>query len=630
VLSKRSSLKIKKCSQSKGCFSIITKAKAKTATLKKINSQNRTNNPVLKGLSNKYISLNDSVDNSEVDSEVLHINKHKTKSLLKTNSKLWKTPQTLSKTIWKLKTKENANPTPGILGRNINGKLSEAKSLDLWNLEISPEKSPFNHNKVNFLRTSSKLKSKTTNIKQSKSKLERAGTLRSPEKPSGDLCSHSDSEMKEWELSSSQSFSITKSKSVAASELAHQFGISKINSSKKAKPHPKLSNKYCSSMVEHRSLHLKCPKSKVNSSSCSDSHFKNYIVNFKTAKGQQKRNHAAKLLDWLWVGITKAQNKLFWKMMTEYEQVDEALFLQLEDANSEFKPEIINDIDRTPLPSSHDSLETKQKLIRILERFACHNSKVGYVQGMNYLAAALYIHFDDEIIAFRVLIQLMHKFNLQELYHSGFDKLKHIFEIIERSVEWEYPAIQEKFDQLGIFSELYSTQWIMTLFTSDLIFKVDNSSPSKVITWDKDNETIPFDLDYEYFKDNLVFPIEYFMLIQWDMFNVIPLKILKSVWNQIEYDEPESVLKIIKKYYNGLNYEQLRDVLSVTGVEYKKLHQEASTSSSKHSLELSGRQVCNHSNKHVKHSHMSTESIYDTPVHKHSQNVIFKHPNEIK
>lgn len=109
-------------------------------------------------------------------------------------------------------------------------------------------------------------------------------------------------------------------------------------------------------------------------------------------------------------------------------------------------------------------------MIDILTRFSIYNKKVGYVQGMNYIAASLFMHFKDKKKTFIALCALMEQYGLQELYQTGFSKLKNIFLRIEQIVGKMFPNINKIFEDNGITSELFCTQWVMTAFTADLMF----------------------------------------------------------------------------------------------------------------------------------------------------------------
>lgn len=131
----------------------------------------------------------------------------------------------------------------------------------------------------------------------------------------------------------------------------------------------------------------------------------------------------------VWNGLNDAERKYFWIYLTQYPLNKSryyGLYDRLRNKESPFKTEIENDVCRTPIPMVN--IETIRKsLYRILSRYSLYNHKVGYVQGMNYIVATLYLYFKNEEDTFWVLDSIMSTFGLEDLYDHEFRKLKSLF-----------------------------------------------------------------------------------------------------------------------------------------------------------------------------------------------------------
>ena len=214
---------------------------------------------------------------------------------------------------------------------------------------------------------------------------------------------------------------------------------------------------------------------------------------------------------------------------------------------SPFKSEIENDVWRTPIPMVNIE-SIRRSLFRILSRYSLYNNKVGYVQGMNYIVATLYLYFKNEEDTFWVLDSIMSNYGLEDLYDHEFKKLKSLFIWIEKSIELNLPEVYQHFEECGITVELFWTQWLITLFTSDFLnysekYEISNSS------FDWENEEIPFYTTDENFTKYSMIIIEFFVLGKWEIFNHIVLKILNFTKHIFMNKDTEETLRIIKNYH---------------------------------------------------------------------------------
>ena len=63
-------------------------------------------------------------------------------------------------------------------------------------------------------------------------------------------------------------------------------------------------------------------------------------------------------------------------------------------------------------------------LIRILNAVANQMPDLGYVQGMNFIAASLLLILCNEEDTFYMMIQLLKKYKLKDMYLNNFNQLK--------------------------------------------------------------------------------------------------------------------------------------------------------------------------------------------------------------
>ena len=70
-------------------------------------------------------------------------------------------------------------------------------------------------------------------------------------------------------------------------------------------------------------------------------------------------------------------------------------------------------------------------LFNVLKAYTCYDNKVGYVQGMNYLAALLLIEIKDELKVFWCLFTLLFRRNWRMVYDEHTPKLMNMLALIK-------------------------------------------------------------------------------------------------------------------------------------------------------------------------------------------------------
>jgi hypothetical protein len=82
------------------------------------------------------------------------------------------------------------------------------------------------------------------------------------------------------------------------------------------------------------------------------------------------------------------------------------------------KEEISKDIHRTYYISLIEG-DSSEMLARVLYSIGCLFPKVGYCQGMNFIAGALLAQFQDEGLAFWAFVSMIEALQLENLFIAG-------------------------------------------------------------------------------------------------------------------------------------------------------------------------------------------------------------------
>lgn len=68
--------------------------------------------------------------------------------------------------------------------------------------------------------------------------------------------------------------------------------------------------------------------------------------------------------------------------------------------------------------------------------------------------------------AFCILVAIMYKYGLRELYKDNFEMLYvHLYQL-SRLIKDQLPKLHEHFEQIGVETHMFASQWFLTLFTA--------------------------------------------------------------------------------------------------------------------------------------------------------------------
>jgi hypothetical protein len=134
------------------------------------------------------------------------------------------------------------------------------------------------------------------------------------------------------------------------------------------------------------------------------------------------------------------------------------------------------DLIRTPFIC--ESEEHMKKMENILVSLNYVSADIRYCQGMNLIASFLYILLDhDEEKVFYYLFCLV-KGQYRNLFLDNFELLKKFYLVFDKLIFLLNPELYYKFEGEKISSQIYSTSWLITIF-SEVNSSFDKNNVSK-------------------------------------------------------------------------------------------------------------------------------------------------------
>ncbi|KAJ5489690.1 hypothetical protein N7539_004580 [Penicillium diatomitis] len=118
---------------------------------------------------------------------------------------------------------------------------------------------------------------------------------------------------------------------------------------------------------------------------------------------------------------------------------------------------------RTSYSKYFVSQGSQESLFGLCKAYALYDEAVGYAQGMNFIVMPLLFNM-DEADAFELLVKLMNKYRLREMFISDMPGLHRSLFQFERLLEDLEPALYCHLRRRGVPPQLYATQWFLTLF----------------------------------------------------------------------------------------------------------------------------------------------------------------------
>lgn len=209
------------------------------------------------------------------------------------------------------------------------------------------------------------------------------------------------------------------------------------------------------------------------------------------------------------------------------------------------KTEILKDIPRTHLVA--DNSKEQAKLLRILLALAYIKPSIGYCQGMNFLGAVLLKTVKSEETAFLLLLGMMKKWDMENMYVPGVPDLSLREHQMDHYLYTIIPDLYFHFRKVGITNGFFISRWFMTLFSTYL----------------------PFDI--------LVRVWDCFFLDGWKVIIKFAIALLREAQSEILQYDLEEISTLLRKKSQHQDYRTLlsssRNV-QVTKMELKKIEEQ--------------------------------------------------------
>lgn len=180
-------------------------------------------------------------------------------------------------------------------------------------------------------------------------------------------------------------------------------------------------------------------------------------------------------------GVPEALRGEVWQRITgasmQQEEIIEAYRVLITKESPDEKV-ILRDIHRT-FPAHEFFKEAggvgQESLYRISKAYSVYDSEIGYCQGQSFLIAALLLQMPEEQ-AFGVLVKVMHDLGLRDMFRENFEQLQLRLYQLDRLIEANFPDLHVHFQDCGLESHMYASQWFLTVFTAKfplyLVFRV--------------------------------------------------------------------------------------------------------------------------------------------------------------
>lgn len=127
---------------------------------------------------------------------------------------------------------------------------------------------------------------------------------------------------------------------------------------------------------------------------------------------------------------------------------------------------IQTDIDRTfpdNINFSNNQADLRPALYNVLVAYAKHNPRIGYCQGLNYIAGLMLLIVRKEEAAFWLLDVIVGKL-LPDYYAKDMFGLRVEQEALREVVKVKMPDLFDHIERLGVSYTIFSTKWFICLY----------------------------------------------------------------------------------------------------------------------------------------------------------------------
>jgi hypothetical protein len=148
---------------------------------------------------------------------------------------------------------------------------------------------------------------------------------------------------------------------------------------------------------------------------------------------------------------------------------DRLAYLGLLGVNPRLRDEVQvgKDIDRTygDNPTFGRNPRFREMLREVLLRYSVYDQEVGYVQGMNLIAANLLYHVKQTELTFWSLVDLMEHTELRLVFAGSLHALRWHCERVDAMLATSLPLLHHHMIALGIDSRCFLDGWLLSLMS---------------------------------------------------------------------------------------------------------------------------------------------------------------------
>ncbi|KAJ3388447.1 GTPase-activating protein [Lobulomyces angularis] len=189
--------------------------------------------------------------------------------------------------------------------------------------------------------------------------------------------------------------------------------------------------------------------------------------------------HSRTLTKKIQLGIPSALRGMVWLLLCKGKNPElEAVYTTLLTRSTTHEKLIQRDLSRTYPKVEYfqgNDGPGQEALFNVIKAYSLYDLEVGYCQGISFVVGALLMNMPEEE-AFCALVQLMKQYRFRELYTSDMAGLQLRIYQFDNILKEHLPLIQKHLEKEGIQSNMYASQWFLTLFAYrfplDVVFRI--------------------------------------------------------------------------------------------------------------------------------------------------------------
>ena len=208
------------------------------------------------------------------------------------------------------------------------------------------------------------------------------------------------------------------------------------------------------------------------------------------------------------------------------------------------------DVKRMWFGDETKTTQTRKCLNNILCSLAFLHPKIGYSQGMNFIASFLFDLCESEEEAFQIYNCILESTDYGDLFMNDLKRLNKYFYVFERLIFIYLPEVFLHLTNIKLSPKFFVSPWFITLFTNAYKTLKEKGKP-KVLIWIFDN----------------------FIIEGWGAINKIGLCLMKHFERKILMLDMDELLHFLINdiinydFFKNSNYERLRNIYDNLKIE---------------------------------------------------------------